>query len=188
MERSEIPHDPRHLGVPSATCKMISEPLSYVKISTVSKQTELSLEPRHQRVPYGASKMISKPMVHDFWVYATFDAIVHLCCIKISAVSKWTKLSLESCHQEVPLGETKMILEPVVCSTQSVHLSCIQISTIPTWTELSLEPHHRGVPLGASKTISELTIRLAQTMHLSCVKISTTSERTKMSFHLSPVT
>ena len=51
MERREIPHDPRHLGVPSGASKMISEPLvrsvktvllSCVKISTTSKWTETS--------------------------------------------------------------------------------------------------------------------------------------------------
>ena len=51
MERSDIQHDPRHLGVPSGASKMISEPmvclaqtvrLSYVKISTISKWIETS--------------------------------------------------------------------------------------------------------------------------------------------------
>jgi hypothetical protein len=60
---------------------MISEPmvrptqtvhLSYVKISIVSKQTEISLEPRHQGVPSGASKIISKPMVR-----ANYAPILH---------------------------------------------------------------------------------------------------------------
>ena len=55
-ERSETPHDPRHLGVPSGASKMIYEPmvrwtqtvdLSCVKISTISKRSELSLEPHH---------------------------------------------------------------------------------------------------------------------------------------------
>jgi hypothetical protein len=72
MERSEIPHDPCHLGVPSGESKIISEPmvrsmqtvhLSHVKISTIYKQSELSLVRRHLRVPSGASKIISKSMV-----------------------------------------------------------------------------------------------------------------------------
>jgi hypothetical protein len=58
MDKYEIPHDPRHLGVQSGTSKMISKlmvllaktvHLSWFKISTISKQTEmsfhLSLEP-----------------------------------------------------------------------------------------------------------------------------------------------
>jgi hypothetical protein len=51
--RPKIPHDPRHIGVPS-----------------------------------GASKMIFKPMVRS--VHA-----VHLSCIKISTISKWTKMSFQ---------------------------------------------------------------------------------------------
>ena len=48
IDRNEIPHDPRHLGVPSGASKMIYEPmvclaqtmhLSYVKISAISKWT-----------------------------------------------------------------------------------------------------------------------------------------------------
>jgi hypothetical protein len=48
---NEILHDPRHLGVPSAPSKMISEltvrssqtvHLSHIKISTVSKQNKTS--------------------------------------------------------------------------------------------------------------------------------------------------
>jgi hypothetical protein len=51
MDRSEIQHDPSHLGVPSGVSKKISEPmvrlgqtvqLSCIKISTSSKQTEMS--------------------------------------------------------------------------------------------------------------------------------------------------
>ena len=50
---NKIPHDPRHLGVPSGGSKMISEPMvrsmqtvhrSYVKISTISKQTKTSFQ------------------------------------------------------------------------------------------------------------------------------------------------
>ena len=62
---NEIPHDPRHLGVPSSASKTISEPMvrsaqtvhrSCVKISTMSNWTEMSLvELRHLGVPSGAS-------------------------------------------------------------------------------------------------------------------------------------
>jgi hypothetical protein len=46
IDRNEIPHDPRHLGVPSGASKTISEPMVYlaqivhlscVKISTITK-------------------------------------------------------------------------------------------------------------------------------------------------------
>ena len=51
MDRNEIPHDPRHLRLPSGGSKMISESmvclaqtahLSCVKISTMSERTEMT--------------------------------------------------------------------------------------------------------------------------------------------------
>ena len=89
MERSEIPHDPRHLGVPPGASKTIFEPmvrltqtvhLSYIKISTIPKQAELSLETRHLGLPSGASKTISKPM-------ARLAQTVHLSCADTNTVS-----------------------------------------------------------------------------------------------------
>jgi hypothetical protein len=89
MERREIPHVPRHLGVPSGASRMISEPtvrsmqtvhLSCDKIGIISKLTKLSLEPRHLRVPSGASKMISEPMVY-------LAQTVHLSCTDTNTIS-----------------------------------------------------------------------------------------------------
>jgi hypothetical protein len=94
MERREIPHDPRHLGVPLGASKMIFEPmvhstqtlhLSSVKIRTISKQTKLLLEPCHLGVPSGASKMISESMVR-------LAEIVHLSCVDTNTVSKWKEV------------------------------------------------------------------------------------------------
>jgi hypothetical protein len=48
--------------------------LSYVKISTISKQTELSLECRHLGGTSGASKTIFEPMVR-------LVQTVHLSCV-----------------------------------------------------------------------------------------------------------
>ena len=94
-ERSEIPHDPRHLGVPSGASKMIYEPmvrstqtvqLSCIKISTVSKWREIPHDQRHLGVPLGASKMISELMVRS-------AQTVDLSCVKISTISKQTKMT-----------------------------------------------------------------------------------------------
>jgi hypothetical protein len=60
MDQNDIPHDPRHLGVPSGASKMISEAmvrltqtmhLSYVKINTAIGCVQ-----------------------NDFWAYGTFGA------------------------------------------------------------------------------------------------------------------
>jgi hypothetical protein len=97
MDRNEILHDPRLLGVQSGAPKMISEHtvrsaqtvhLSWIKISTVSKRTETSFpfEPHHLGVPSGASKTISEFMVQ-------LAQTVHLSCIETNTISKWIETS-----------------------------------------------------------------------------------------------
>jgi hypothetical protein len=53
-------------------------------------QNELSLLPHHLGVPSSASKMISEPMV-------CLVQTVHLSCVKISTITKWTKMSFRLC-------------------------------------------------------------------------------------------
>jgi hypothetical protein len=90
MEKREIPHDPRHLGVPSGAFKTISEPmvrsmqtvqLSCIKFSSISIWTELSLEPHLLGVPLGVSKMIYEPMVR-------LAQTMHLSCPNTNTISK----------------------------------------------------------------------------------------------------
>jgi len=49
-------------------------------------RNELPLDPHHVAVPSGASKMISRPMVRS-------SQIMHLSCVEINTISKWTKIS-----------------------------------------------------------------------------------------------
>jgi hypothetical protein len=132
-------------------------------------------DPCHLGVPSGASKTISEPVVRSVQT-------VHQSCVKISTISKWTKV--EPRHKGVPLGSSKTISKPKVRVAQTVHLSCIQTDR----NEIPHETRHVGVPSGASKTISEPMVHLVQTVHLFCIKISTISKKTEMSFLLSPVT
>jgi hypothetical protein len=48
-------------------------------------------DPHHQVVPLGAYKMIFEPLVHS-------AQTMHLSCIKITTVSKWTEPSFHLCH------------------------------------------------------------------------------------------
>jgi hypothetical protein len=54
--------------------------------------------------------------------------------------------------------------------------------------ELPLDPCHLGVPSGASKPISERMLCLAQTVHLSCTDTNTISKWTETRFHMTHVT
>ena len=98
---NEIPHDPRHLGVPSGASKMISEPmvrstqtvhLSCVKIAMSEKdRNELPLEPHHLVVPSSASKTISEPMVR-------LAQTMHLSCTDTNTVSKRNEVRFYMTH------------------------------------------------------------------------------------------
>jgi hypothetical protein len=52
------------------------------------------------------------------------------------------ELPLDPRHEGVPLGVSKMISEPMVCSTQIVHLSCAEINTISKQTQTSFPLTH----------------------------------------------
>ena len=77
MDRNELPHDPRHLGVPSGVPKMIAMPVVYsaqtmhlycAEINTISKQTEMSFDlTLVPRSIIGCSQ-------NDFRAYGTFGA------------------------------------------------------------------------------------------------------------------
>ena len=104
--------------------------------------------------------MISEPMVHS-------AQTMHLSCIKISTISKWTiqtdrnEIPYDPRHLGVPSGASKTISEPMLCSAQTMHLSCVKTD-----------------PMG----------RLAQIVHLSCTDTNIIPKWTEMSFHLSLVT
>jgi hypothetical protein len=126
MEGNEIPYNPQHLGVPSAASKIVCKAmvclaqtmeLSSIKISTMSKRTEmrfhLSLEPR------SAIRFVQ----NDFCAYGTIGT-------NYAPISHQNEISHDPHHLGGPSAGFKMISEPVVRSAQTVHLSCIMISTI----------------------------------------------------------
>jgi hypothetical protein len=101
-DQNEIPHDPRHLGVPLLASKTISEPmvclaqtehLSCAKTSTISKRTKSSF---HfilvtNKYHWVCQKMISKPMV-------CLTQTVNLSCINTNTVSKRTETRFHMTH------------------------------------------------------------------------------------------
>jgi hypothetical protein len=130
MERNEIQHDPRHLGVPTGESKMISKPmicstktvhLSCVKISTISKRTELSIEPRDLGATSGVSKMISK------W-YVWHKPCTYLTRTLTLSPKRKNEIPHEPRHLGVPSGSSKMISKPIVRSTQTYVASRLALS------------------------------------------------------------
>jgi hypothetical protein len=124
------------------------------------ERREILLDPCHLGLESAAAKTISEPMVHS-------TEIVHLCWVKISTISKQTKLSLEPRHLGVPSGVSKIIFwadgtfgvngAPILHR----HEHYLQTERI----QIPRDTRHLGVPLGASKTISNPMVHSTQTMH-----------------------
>jgi hypothetical protein len=68
--------------------------------------------------------------------------IVDLSCIKISTISKWTKVSLEPHHLGVPSGAPKMIYEQLEHLAQIMHLFCIDSNTVYKEKEVRFHMTH----------------------------------------------
>jgi hypothetical protein len=139
MERREIPHDPRHLEVPSVASKTISKPmvcspqtvqLSCVKISTRSKWTKLSLEPHHQGGPIGASKTIPKPIV-------CLAQSMHSSCTNTNTVSKQKEVRFHMTHApRGSIGSVKNDLQAYSTFDTNRVPSFVKIRTIAERTEM----------------------------------------------------
>jgi hypothetical protein len=142
-------------------------------------RSKLPLEPRHLGVPSSASKMISMPMVCSVQT-------VHLSCIDINTVSKWTKMKFHTTHPTYEFHWVRpqlfMSLWYLQCKPCTYLVSRLAIS--PNRPNRSPpDPRHLGVPSGASKMIYEPMIRLTQIEHLSWTDANTISKQIKTRFH-----
>jgi hypothetical protein len=115
--------------------------------------------------------MISMPIVRS-------TQTVHLSCVKITTISKRTKVSLEPRHLGLASGVSKMVSELMVCFAQTYHLSWTNTNIVSKHKEERF--HMTDVLSGASRMISEPMVCSSQTMHVSCIKISTISKRTDL--------
>jgi hypothetical protein len=97
MDRNDLSLVLCHVGVPSAVYKMIfwaddTFGANYAPILHQNKhylqreRSEIPNDPCHLRVQSGASEMISEPL-------ACSTQTMHLSCIKIRTISKWTEMS-----------------------------------------------------------------------------------------------
>jgi hypothetical protein len=142
MNRNEILHDPRHLGVLLGASKWFLS-LRYVWCKPGTYHApKLTLS---RKEPKGDSTWPTSPrssigcVQNDFWGYATFGAncgsILHrdLHYVRID----WNKIQHDPRHLGVALGASKTISELTVHSAQTVQLSYTKISTVSKRTEMS---------------------------------------------------
>jgi hypothetical protein len=146
-DRCETPHDPCNLGVPSGVSKMISKPnctfsanratilcqdLHYLQMD----RNELSFETHHLGVPSGVSKTIYKPMIRS-------AQTVHLSCIKISTISKWTETSFHlSLSARSTIGCVQKDFWADGTLAQTVHLSCTNTNIVSKQKEVRFHMTH----------------------------------------------
>jgi hypothetical protein len=194
-DRNEILQDPHHLGVPTGASKMISEPtvrlaqtvpLSWIKISTISKRTETSF---HLSLVTQEYHPVHPKQFLSLWYVWRKPCTYHAPKLTLSPKGPkgdctWPTSSRSSneCFQNGFWGYGTFGTNYGPILHRDKHY--IQIDR----NKILHDPRHLGVPSRASKMIFELTVRSAQTMHLSWIKISTVSNRSKTSFHLSHVT
>jgi hypothetical protein len=97
MDRIELPLEPCHQGVPSGVSKMIFLSLWYVwhkQCTYLAPTLTLSANRLKQDSKWPTSPWSSIGCFqHDFWACGIFAQTVHLSCIKISSMSKWTESS-----------------------------------------------------------------------------------------------
>ena len=113
--------DSKHL-----VCSMQTMHLSFIKVSTISKQTESSihLSPCVQNcfLDYGALGPNGASILHQ-----------NLRCLQMDR----SEIPYDTRHQGVPSGGSKLFSKHMVCSMQTMHLSCIRIITISKLTDPS---------------------------------------------------
>jgi hypothetical protein len=147
-------------------------------------RNELPLDKCHPGVPSGVPKMISEPIARS-------AQTLHLSCMEINTISKWTKTSFHFTHVtgEVHWVQPKNFhARGTFGANRAPILHRDSHRLRADQSELPLDPRHLGLPLGAPKMISEPIACLAQMGYLSCVEISTISKETKRASicHTSP--
>jgi hypothetical protein len=135
MDRSELPLEPRHLGVPSSLSKMISIPmvcsvqtmhLSCTDTDTITKRTKMRFHMTH--VTYEFHRVRPKLFMSRWYVQC--KPCTYLVSRLALSLNRPNRAPLDPHHLEVPSGASKTIYEPMVRLTQTEQLSYNEAYTI----------------------------------------------------------
>ena len=131
----EIPHDPRHLGVPSRASKMIYEPmvrpaqtmhLSCTDTNPASKRKEVRFHMTH--VTYEFHRVHPKRLP-SLW-YVRRKPCTYLASRLALSPNGPKRASTKPRHLVVPLGVSKTICKPMVHLAQTMHRSCTDTNVV----------------------------------------------------------
>jgi hypothetical protein len=140
MDRSELPLEPRHLGVPSSVSKMISMPmvcsvhtvhLSCTYTNTISKWTKMKFHTTHVTCEF---HRVRPKLFMSLW-YVQFKPCTCLVSRLVLSPNRPNSCPPDPHHLGVPSGVSKKIYEPMVRLTQIEHLSCTDANNIPKQIE-----------------------------------------------------
>jgi hypothetical protein len=147
MDRSKLPLEPRHLGVPSSALKMISMPmvcsvqtvhLSCTDINTVSKWTKTKFHTTHTTYEF---HWVRPQLFMSLW-YLQCKPWTYLVSKLALSANRPNRAPPDPRHLGVPSGASKMIYQPMVRLTQSEHLSWTDANTVSKQIETRFHNTH----------------------------------------------
>jgi hypothetical protein len=146
-ERSELPLELRHLGVPSSASKMISMPmvcsvqtlhLSCIDTNTISKWTKTKFHTTHVTCEF---HRVHPKLFMSLW-YVQFKPCTYLVSRSALSPNGPNRAPPDPRHLGVPSGASKTIYEPMVCLGQTEHLSCTDANTVSKQIETRFHMTH----------------------------------------------
>jgi hypothetical protein len=147
MDRTELPLEPCHLGVPSSASKMIYMPmvclvqtmhLSCTDTNTVSKRTETRFHMTH--VTYEFHRVRPKLFI-SIW-YIQCKPCTYLASRLAISPNGPNRAPPDPRHIGVQSGASKTIYEPTVRLTQTEHLFCTDANTVSKQIETRFHKTH----------------------------------------------
>jgi hypothetical protein len=146
MDSTDLPLEPRHLGVPSSVSKMISMPmvcslqtvhLSCTDTNTVSKWTKTRYHMTHITYEFHwVRPKLFEPMVRSV------QSCTYVASRLALSPNRPNRAPPDPRHLGVPSGPSKMVYEPMVRLTQTGHLSCTDANTISKQTKTRFHITH----------------------------------------------
>jgi hypothetical protein len=147
MDRSKLPLEPHHLGVPSSASKMISMPmlclvqtvhLFCTNINTVSKRTKTKFHTTHATYEF---YWVRPQLFMSLWYLQCKPCTYPVSRLALSPNGP-NRAPPDPRHLGVPSGAYKMICEPMVRLTQIEHLSWTDTNTVSKQIETRFHKTH----------------------------------------------
>jgi hypothetical protein len=167
-------------------CSVQAAHLSCVKISTISKQTEMSF--RLSIITSEYHRVHLKQFLSQWYVWRKPCTYLPSRWALSPNRPKWASTWASSSSRSIGCVQNNFWAYDTFSANHAPilhrHYHCLQTDR----NEVRHDRSHLGVPSGASKMISEPMLCSVQTVHLSSIKIVSISKWTKIRFYMTHVT